>query len=260
MVRGELTLNGGSAPSPRGLPPEVASILLPDINIIMEAPYRIIIMKFHPEMAKPFIEKADRIERNFLLLKDESLSEKSMKNIAEINAKYSRIQKHCIPTLEKATGQKFPNPNLFYFVFLYQEFSGLFNEAQTQLSKISESPLTKSDFEEMKEISENRLTLAHIGDAALEISVMPCIWQKSSENTIPSKNFLHLERGKVVDNLPLSKYWDSLSLYDSSILIQRPDENSETKGSNMESVFGIIYLEHGVGAVENALKNMMKCN
>jgi hypothetical protein len=104
------------------------------------------------------------------------------------------------------------------------------------------------------------LTLAHIGDAALEISIIPCIWPKPSENIIPSKNFLHLERGKVVDNLPLSSYWDSLSLYDSSILVQRPDENSETKGSNMESVFGIIYLEPGVGAVETALKNILHCN
>jgi hypothetical protein len=77
-----------------------------------------------------------------------------MKDIAEIEAKYSRIQNYCIPIFEKATSQKFPHPNLFYFVFLHQEFSGLFNEAQTQLSKISESPLTKSDFEEMRERSQ----------------------------------------------------------------------------------------------------------
>jgi 23S rRNA maturation mini-RNase III len=214
-------------------------------------------MKSHTIIAKPFIEKADRIEKCLDCLINKKLSEKSLKDIEEIEKKYLQIQIHCIPIFKAATGQEFPHPNLFFFVFLYQELSAVFNEAQQLRSNLPEISQIETEFEGMKNFLENRMTLAYIGDAALEICVIPYIWQQSTK-ILPSSEILHKKRGEIVENSPLSQYWDALSLFDSTILKQHNDENAETKGSYMEAVFGIIYLEHGVNAVENALQNLIR--
>jgi hypothetical protein len=61
-----------------------------------------------------------------------------------------------------------------------------------------------------------------------------------------------------VENEPLSRFWDSLKINDSPIIANLPPENDETKGTSMEAVFGIIFLEGGLNAVETALQNLKK--
>lgn len=213
-------------------------------------------VKFHKTIAKPFVERADRIEKNLAILK--TLSQKSVQEIKELEKKYNLVKEFSIPKIEAATGYKFSNQNLFLFVFLYQEINKVFKEAQEVPGESFEEFLIGKNFADMKEASENRLTLAYIGDAALEIGVLPSIWPHSDVTAIPRNEILHNEREKLIKNEPLSRYWESLQLYDSTILIQPPNENSETKGSYMEAVFGIIYLESGLEAVENALKNVIQ--
>ncbi len=214
-------------------------------------------MKSHKIIAQQFFEKANQIEKSLVSLKNEKLSEKTLREIKEIEEKYQRIHDHCIPIFTTATGQEFPHPSLFYFVFLYQELSVVYNETQQVLSKQAVNSQNGKDLEGITEISQNRLTLAYIGDAALEICVIPYIWQHITEK-LPSSEILHTKRGEIVENLPLSQYWDTLSLYDEKILKEHPNENLDTNGSYMEAVFGIIYLEHGVNAVEIALQNLLR--
>lgn len=216
-------------------------------------------LKFHTIMAEPFTERANCIEKNLAILKNKALSLKSLKDITVIEEKYNQIKKYSIPKIEKATEYKFFNQNLFLFVFLYQEITMVFNEAGQILEKSVEVSLTREDIAKMKEVSENRLTLAYIGDAVLEIGVLPSIWPPSDLTFIPRNDFLHNERGKVIENIPLSHFWDFLKLYDEKTLKQPPNENDENKGSSMEAVFGIIYLESGLEAVEEAIRNL-KCN
>ena len=216
-------------------------------------------MKSHTIIAKPFIEKADRIEKSLDSLINKRLSEKSLQHIEEIEKKYLQIQIQYISIFKAATGQEFPHPNLFFFVFLYQELSAVFNEAQQLISNLPEISQIEKEFEGMKDFLDNRMTLAYIGDAALEICVIPYIWQQSPEK-LPSPEFLHNKREEIVKNSPLSQYWDNLLLSDPSILMKHSDESVATKGSSLEAVFGIIYLEHGVNAVEIALQNLLRYN
>lgn len=216
-------------------------------------------MKSHTKIAKPFIEKADQIEKSLDSLINKRLSEKSLQHIEEIEKKYLQIQIQYIPLFKAATGQEFPHPNLFFFVFLYQELSAVFNEAQQLISNLPEMSWIEKEFEGMKDFLDNRMTLAYIGDAALEICVIPYIWQQSPEK-LPSSEFLHNKREEIVKNSPLSQYWDNLLLSDPTILINHSDESVATKGSSLEAVFGIIYLENGVNAVEIALQNLLRYN
>lgn len=216
-------------------------------------------MKFHTVMARSYLGKANRIEHDLTLLKKEQRSRKSVEDVLKIEKRFERIKERYIPEIKRATGYEFLNPNLFYFVFLYREISNVFNEAKTNPVKPGGMTLlTEQDLQEMIELSEDRNTLAHIGDAALEIGVMASIWPVQEPQKIPLNEFLHEERKKIVDNEPLSRFWDSLKLSDPPVIASLLPENDTTKGSSMEAVFGIIFLESGLDAVETALQNLGK--
>jgi|WetSurMetagenome_2_1015567.scaffolds.fasta_scaffold392836_2 hypothetical protein len=214
-------------------------------------------MKSHTIIAEPFIEKANRIKHDLELLEREQRTKKSIEDIKIIREKFSIVKKKWIPIITGATGHTFNHPNLFLFVFLYKEINTVFNEAQTNPVKAGiPDTLTLEELKEMSVVSEDWLSLAHIGDAALELGVIASIWPPNT-TTVLKKKYLHDERNKLVENIPLSHFWESMLLYDSSTnLIELSDENPDTKGSYMEAVFGIIYLESGLEAVETAIKNM----
>ena len=79
-------------------------------------------------------------------------------------------------------------------------------------------------------VSEDRKTLAYIGDAALETGVMASTWSLQETQKIPLNEFLHDERNKLVENEPLSRFWDSLELNDPPVIASLPPENDTTKG------------------------------
>jgi dsRNA-specific ribonuclease len=216
-------------------------------------------VKFHAIMERSFLGKADRIKQNLTLLKKEGRTQKSTEDISNIEKRFERIKEFYISRIKIATGYEVLNPNLFFFVFLYKEITMVFNEAQTNPVKSGGIELLSSqDLREMTEVSEDRKTLAYIGDAALEIGVMASIWSLQETQKIPLNEFLHNQRNNLVENEPLSRFWDSLQFEDSPIIANLPPENDETKGSSMEAVFGIIFLEGGLDAVETALQNLKK--
>lgn len=216
-------------------------------------------MKFHAIMARSFLGKANLIEKNLALLKKEGRTKKSTDDIANIEKRFERIKEVYIPRIKTATGHLFLNPYLFYFVFLYKEIAMVFNEAQNNPVKPGGIELLKAeDLREMKAVSEDRLTLAYIGDAVLETGVLASTWSPQEKQKIPLNEYLHNERNKLVEDEPLARFWDSLELNNSPIIPNLPPENNKTKGSSMESVFGIIYLEGGLDAVETAFQNLKK--
>ena len=212
----------------------------------------------HEIILKPFFEKADRIIRNLNDLEKEHRRKNFEKEISEIREKFLKVQNFCIPRISLATGHQFTHPNLFLFIFLYKEIKSLFNKAKTNpVQQGSQSFLSTDELNEMELVSKDRLTLAYIGDAALETGVLINIWLQDDPG-IPLKSHLHNEREKLLKNEPLSRFWDSLDLYDQEILVKPSDESVETKGSFMEAVFGIIYLEEGPAAVEGSLHSLLK--
>jgi dsRNA-specific ribonuclease len=213
-------------------------------------------MRYNTQKASLFRRRAVRIEENLAILKNVALPEKLLQKIVEIENAYSLIKEYTIPKIEKVTGYQFSSPNFFFFVFLYEEINMVFYEAEPILIKSAE--LFIPDIGDMKEASENRKTLAYIGDAALEIGILPIIWPPSDETIIPQNEFLHNEREKLIQNAPLSQFWDFLTCGDEKIMMLQDDKKDENKGTSMEAVFGIIYLESGLGAVENAMKQLIQ--
>lgn len=90
-------------------------------------------------------------------------------------------------------------------------------------------------------------------------SVRDPIWDEENKSQdIPFKEDLDKKKKNFVENKNLARVWDSLALYDNEILRQRKNESQKLKGSRMEAFFGIIFLESGLEAVEDAVENLIK--
>jgi len=216
-------------------------------------------MQFHAIMARSFLGKADRIEQCLNLLQKEGRTKKSLEDISNIEKRFEKVKEVYIPRIKTATGYEFLNPGLFFFVFLYKEITMVFYEAGNHPVKPGDVELLKAqDLQEMTAVSEDRKTLAYIGDAVLETGVMASTWSSQEKQKIPLNEYLHKERNKLVEDEPLARFWDSLELNDPPVIAHLPPENDAMKGASMEAVFGIIFLESGMDAVETALKNLKK--
>jgi hypothetical protein len=210
----------------------------------------------HKKLAKQFFDKADRIIRSLDLLEKETRKKISREEISKIRTTMLQVRKFCIPEISQATGHRFMHTDLFLFIFLYRETGALFNKATTNpVQPGSPELLSLKELKNLEMISEDRLALAFIGDAALGLGALINVW-RADYPTIPPKGELNKERVELVANAKLANIWDSLAIYDKEILIKPRNENVETRGSSMEAVFGIIYLEGGLPAVEQSLHTL----
>lgn len=198
--------------------------------------------KFHPVMAKPFIDRAEQI-RNVVSQFDK---DNSGETDSHINEKITYILNTCPKKILAATQYKVRNPNLLLLILYYEDISKAGIEAEQLELKII-----------IKGIKKDFLTLALIGDRALELGILPIIWE--GENTpgdIPTKGKLDDSKKNFVKNKNLADIWDFLGLYDKKILPKKKDESPKLRGSRMEAIFGIIYLESGLEAVEKAIRTL----
>jgi 23S rRNA maturation mini-RNase III len=214
-------------------------------------------LKFHKTMAQPFLKKANRIEKNLAILKKEKLPEQSLSDITSIYEKYNQVRSFSQPRIEKNTRYQFKNPNLFLIVFLYKEISEFFNEMHNLVihGKVT-SEVPNEFFLEMRQLKDTMMTLAFIGDSAIDIGVLRSIWHTDNPDKIPLKGKLDPNKKIFTEGKNQAILWDFLDLYDSKILIRHPNESTSSKSSLFEAIFGIIYLEAGQEAIESAIQNL----
>lgn len=165
-----------------------------------------------------------------------------------LNEKISYILNNIPEKIYDATRYRIKNPNLLLMVFLHEDISKICNEPTN---------FQIDNLEKMKMIKEDFLTLAFIGDCALETGILPSIWEdKNAPRHIPLKGTLDERKKNFVKNENLAQIWDFLDFYDNNVLIRRKNESLKLRASRMEAVFGLIYLECGLEAVELAIKNL----
>lgn len=207
-------------------------------------------MKSHTIMAEPFIEKTDQIRIIFSQSDGKNISGYPVLINPSLNEKISFILNTCPQKIETATQYRITNPNLLLLVFLHEDISKICNEPAI---------FHPENLEKMGNIKEDFLTLAFIGDRALELGILSSIWCDGNKSQdIPQKGDLDTWKKSFVENKNLADIWDFLDLYDNKILTRRKNESEKLRASRVEAVFGIIYLESGFDAVEDALTNLKK--
>lgn len=161
-----------------------------------------------------------------------------------------KIEKILIPKLEAIFRLKFTTPELIMFALSRPSIRNIFEDLSTHFNNDSNRPLKEEELMELASSGDAAEVLALIGDSALDLTIVQLLWDSSLSNT----GKLTEKRKEVASNLNLSKYCDQWELYkcqlnrfkSSEYEDIKPETIYHEKGTLVESILGVIYLEFGL--------------
>ncbi|MFW9839072.1 MAG: ribonuclease III domain-containing protein [Candidatus Thorarchaeota archaeon] len=157
------------------------------------------------------------------------------------------------PELEKKIRFKLESSSILTAALFQPSVKNLFNELQTFFADKGQFPVSEENLMDLTELCEAGKVLALVGDAALDLAVLPYVW----ESEISNVGKITQKRSEYVSNNHLATVCDKWNLYDYRIHFDPPtSEKSDidhVKGTLVEAVFGIIFLFYGLDAVNKAV-------
>lgn len=169
--------------------------------------------------------------------------------IRKINNKIQYIRKYKIVELEKNIGYRFTEPNLVILSFIQPSVKNVFQEINK--SKIN----FKINFEPYLKMDEAARVLALIGDAAISLALIQILWQPNISNV----GELTIKRAEFASNENLARICDKWDLYDHRIHFDPSKYDTKdvkinhVKGTIVEALFGVIYIENGLDQVISSI-------
>ncbi|KQC04595.1 MAG: hypothetical protein APR53_09845 [Methanoculleus sp. SDB] len=158
-----------------------------------------------------------------------------------------------IPAIETDLGYPLTRPDLVILAMFQPSTRNLFEEIRVHFREAGDCTLTTEELEQMAGLSDAAATLAWIGDAALKIGVLPEIWSPD----IRKAGSLTEERQRYESNANMARLSDRWALYRHSIRFghEEPEaDRDHLKGTLVESILGIIFLEGGLKRVGEAAR------
>ena len=153
-----------------------------------------------------------------------------------------------IPELEQAFRIKFQAPELTLLALSRPSIRNVYEDiSKYSLDKL-DNPLKTGDYEELACSGDAGNVLALIGDSVLGLVVVESLWDSS----LATVGGLTKERSNMVSNENLAKVCDRWNLFDYRLKrlkepthLTKGDKIEHEKGTLVESIFGVIYLEFG---------------
>lgn len=180
-------------------------------------------------------------------------TKKWSQQLSEVIDSLVQIRTELKPQLEKALGVSIRGQELLQVAMFQPSTKNLFSELQIQLSLDKRSPLDEEDYEVLVFLSEIAQSLALVGDAAISIAVLHHIWQPKATDV----GTLTQRRADIVSNEHLAKVCDSWGLYEQRIHFDpaspSKSEMNHDKGTLVEAICGIVYIEHGFNKVRELI-------
>ncbi|KCZ72868.1 dsRNA-specific ribonuclease [Candidatus Methanoperedens nitroreducens] len=165
-----------------------------------------------------------------------------------MNDNIHNIKKSKIVELERNINYNFTEPDLVVLSFIQPSIINIFRELYTDSSKLN----LNIDFEPYLSMGDAAKVLALFGDAAISLALlMKTPWQPD----IPNAGWLTIQRAEYAKNKNLAKICDKWGLYDFRIHFDsNQSENSgekinHAKGTIVEALFGVVYIEAGLDQV-----------
>jgi len=176
------------------------------------------------------------------------------RQLSQILKALEKIQTRLKPRLEAELCVSIEEPELLQVAMFQPSTKNLFSELKVQLFMDKRSPLDRDDYEVLVSLSEIAQSLALVGDAAISMAVLHHIWRPKAMDV----GTLTQRRADIVSNEHLAKVCDSWGLYEQRIHFDPSSagksEMDHDKGTLVESVFGIVYLEHGFRKVRELIQ------
>lgn len=198
----------------------------------------------------PIIEKA--LENRLNQLPEDHLRERRkitnwINQIKKINDNIHNIKKSKLVELERNINYNFAEPDLVVLSFIQPSIRKIFEELNIHSSKLS----LNVNFEPYLSMDEAAKVLALIGDAAISLALIQILWQPNISNV----GGLTIKRAEYASNKNLARICDKWGLYDFRIHFDsNQSENNEekinhAKGTIVEALFGVVYIEAGLNQV-----------
>lgn len=206
----------------------------------------------------PIIET--ELEKRLSQLPEDHINERKkvsnwIAQIKQINNQIQNIKKFKLNELNKYFNYDFAEPDLVILSLIQPSIKNLFDE----LTKYSIKFKLNLNTEQFISMDEAAKVLALIGDAAIDLAVIQILWQPNISNV----GELTIKRSKLVSNKNLANICDNWGLYelripfDSNQSENNEEKTNHVKGTIVEALFGVIYIEGGLNQIVssiNALK------
>ncbi len=201
------------------------------------------------------------LKENLVKIKD--LVEQDLKKIPQRNARTRRKMERWLkelnyiirrvvyaeevlaPKLEKLFDFALNEKGLFTVLLFQPSTKNLFLELETHYCDQETILQECKYFPDMISLSETAKMLALLGDAAIDMAILHHIWKPRASDV----GYLTERRSGLVSNEHLSKKCDEWGLYENRIHFDPPtptkSEMEHIKGTLVEALFGVIYIEIG---------------
>lgn len=181
---------------------------------------------------------------------------KWQKELNDINQKIEYVNKVKIDDLKKVLDYNFLNPDLLILSLIQPSLRNTFNELKIYFSVIGISPIKEEEFDDFINLGDATRVLAFIGDAAIDLALAQIFWQPK----ISKVKDMHDRRVNFASNKNLARICDKWNLYDCRIhldLLSPPpldDTISHSKGTIVEAIFGVMYIESGLEPIISSIR------
>lgn len=176
-----------------------------------------------------------------------------IEKLDEITHTAEEVKKTIRSRIERDLGFPLNSDEMLILALFQPSTRNLFAEIASHFEKYGGCALSTGQLEDMAGIADAAASLAWIGDAALKIAVLPEIWTPH----IREAGVLSVRRQEYEQNTNLARLCDRWDLYRHRIHFDPdvPKGNVDhVKGTLVEAILGIIFLEGGVKAVREAAR------
>ena len=179
------------------------------------------------------------------------------KQLKKIISRVNLIKNSLGPRLEKILSIPIKESELLPVAMFQPSTKNLFLELETEFRGKELDKIGQDGFDTLASLSEMSKVLALIGDAAISLGVVHFLWQPR----IVDSGHLTQRRAEVVSNEHMAEVCDRWGLYKHRIHFDPPTETKaeieHNKGTLLEAIYGIIYVEHGFEKVKELISKIV---
>jgi len=170
-----------------------------------------------------------------------------------IASSLSKIHESLAPRLEGALGLPIAGNELLSVAMFQPSTRNLFLEIEIHYRGTADESVKPEAFTDLASLSDMAKVFALVGDAAISMAVLHHLWRP----TLSNAGLLTQRRAELVSNEHLAWLCDQWGLYEHRIHFDPPSsarsEMDHIKGTLLESVYGIIYVEFGLNEVKKLI-------
>lgn len=163
-----------------------------------------------------------------------------------------------LPQLESTLSLSFRNKEAFITLLFQPSTRNLFLEIDTHFKEHGNYVISPEDMKHLSSLSDIAKLIALIGDAVIDMAIIHYLWSP----LIDDVGVISQQRAEIVSNENMARLCDEWRLFEHRIHFDPPtatkSETEHIKGTLVEGVYGLIYIEHGLESVMNSLVHLYK--